>query len=60
MKESGKIKVKYKSGISKEGDYHKYDYDYVNASTKHTKRFNTALMVLMGIDGCERNFHGGN
>lgn len=42
MKESGIIKVKYKSGVSKDGEYLKYDYDYVNASTKHTKRFNTA------------------
>lgn len=55
MKESGIIKVKYKSGVSKDGEYLKYDYDYVNASTKHTKRFNTAVMILMGVDGCERN-----
>lgn len=56
MKEKNVIKVKFKSGVQRDSDgYSSYVYDYVNASIKHTKRFNTAVMILMGIDGCERN-----
>jgi len=60
MKESKEIKIKYKSGILHKGSikgeaYVEAQYDYVNASTKSVKRFNNALMILMGIDGCERN-----
>lgn len=60
MKETREIKVKYKSAIKTRGkikgeSYVEPKYDYVSASTKSVKRFNNALMILMGIDGCERN-----
>lgn len=60
MKEAKEIKVKYKRAILEKGKingetYFEPDYDYVSASTKSVKRFNNALMILMGIDGCERN-----
>lgn len=59
MKEKKEIKIKYRSKLVTNGKgddrYSYYEYDYVSASTSHVKRYNTALMILMGIDGCERN-----
>lgn len=54
-KEVGEIKkIKYRSGITHRGvdGYTEYDYDFVTASLKSTKRYNTALCLLMGINGC--------
>lgn len=60
MKKTEILKVKYTKKIHKKPlDGGKVfldpEYDYVTASTSHVKRFNNALMALMGIDGCERN-----
>ena len=60
MKDIHQTKIKYKSAILAKGKvngdvYYEPQYDYVSASTRHVKRFNNALMILMGIDGCERN-----
>lgn len=57
MKEQ-EVKVKYRSGLHQKGDingkaYMEYDHDYVSVATKHTKRFSSAVMLLMGISGCE-------
>lgn len=57
-KETGEIRrVKYRSGIMHKGDingekYVEYSYDYITASLKCTKRYNTAICLLMGINGC--------
>lgn len=59
MKQKREVKIKYKSKLVNSGkgldSYSYYDTDYINATTNHVKRFNNALMILMGIDGCERN-----
>lgn len=60
MKKKQEIRIKYKSGVVPRGTikgdvYNQIEYDYVSASTSYVKRFNNALMILMGIDGCERN-----
>lgn len=61
MKENKhEIKIKYRSGISKfkdkNGFEHKdYEYDYVTAEKQSVKRYRGALMLLAGIDGCEKN-----
>lgn len=56
MKKSSEIKIKYKKGLLyNTKEYKEYEYDYVSAATAHTKRFNSAVMLLMGIDGCEHH-----
>lgn len=60
MKEKQEIKIKYRSGVTKfkdkSGFEHKeFDYDYVSAETQSVKRYRGALMLLAGIDGCEKN-----
>jgi len=59
MKDKKEIRIKYRGKLIKTGSgsdsYSYYEPDYVSASNSHVKRFNNALMVLMGIDGCERN-----
>lgn len=60
MEKSKDIKIKYKSAVLEKGKingdiYFEAQYDYVKSNTNHVKRFNNALMILMGIDGCERN-----
>lgn len=50
-------KVKYRSGIMHKGElngekYVEYSYDYIDASLKCTKRYNSAVCLLMGINGC--------
>jgi len=49
--------IKYRSGIMHKGyldgiDYVEYEYEYIKASVKCTKRYNNALCLLMGINGC--------
>lgn len=58
MKDQKDIKVKYRSGIMQSGEfdgepYVEYEHDYVSVNLNHVKRYNSALMVLMGISGCE-------
>ncbi len=59
MKDKSTVKIKYKSKLVTQGRGKNQitypEYDYVSVGTSHVKRFNNALMVLMGIDGCERN-----
>lgn len=59
-KDKKEIKIRYRSGIQHKGTikgepYEEYTRDFVMASTGHVKRFNNALMLLAGIDGCEKN-----
>jgi hypothetical protein len=56
-KEVNEIKIKYRSGIAHKGEidgepYLEYSYDWITANTKSTKRYNNALCLLMGINGC--------
>jgi hypothetical protein len=56
-KETNDIRIRYKSGVSHKGeingeDYVEYTYDYISATTKSTKRYNNAICLLMGINGC--------
>lgn len=60
MKEVKEVKIRYRSGIAHKGDingesYTEYTYDYVTASVSNVKRFNNAIMLLMGITGCEHH-----
>jgi hypothetical protein len=60
MKEQKEIKIKYRTGIQHHGSikgepYREYTHDFVVASTNHVKRFNNALMLLAGIEGCEKH-----
>lgn len=60
MKEKQEIKIKYRSGVSrfkdKNGFEHKeFEYDYISAERQSVKRYRGALMLLAGIDGCEKN-----
>lgn len=41
-------------GVLANGDpYREFSYDYVSASVRNTKRFSSALMLLMGVNGCD-------
>lgn len=56
-KEIKEIKVKYRSGIMHDGvldgEYYKeYKYDFVTAGLSCTRRYNNAVCMLMGINGC--------
>jgi len=58
MANEKQIKIKYKSGIMHMGEingvpYKEYEYDYFTASASSVKRYKSALMLLMGISGCE-------
>ena len=33
--------------------YREYEYDYYTANTSSVKRYKNALMLLMGVTGCE-------
>lgn len=60
MKKKEELKIRYRSGISHKGTikgepYIEPTYDFVNASTSCIKRYNNALMLLAGIDGCEKS-----
>lgn len=60
MKETKEVKVRYRSGIAHKGEingqpYTEYTYDYITASLSSVKRFNNAIMLLMGITGCEHH-----
>lgn len=55
MKDTNEIRIKYKTGVETKGDVKNYTFDYISATKKHTKRFNSAIMTLMGITGCERD-----
>lgn len=60
MKEVKQVKIKYRSGIMHKGTingepYTEYQYDYVTANLSSVKRFNNAVMLLMGITGCEHH-----
>lgn len=57
MKEKKEINIRYRSGLMHKGEidgnpYKEYEYDYITASTKSVKRYNNAIMLLMGINGC--------
>lgn len=58
-KEVKDLKIRYRSGIAHKGfieetgeKYTEYTYDFISASLTSTKRYNTALCLLMGINGC--------
>lgn len=56
-KEVNELKIRYKTGVSHKGQikgekYVEYKYDFITASLKCTKRYNNALYMLMGINGC--------
>lgn len=53
-KEISEIKrVRYRSGIKDNGeDGKEYRFDYMSVDLRATKRYNNAVCVLMGIDGC--------
>ena len=58
MNNSKEIKIKYRSGIMHKGEidgkvYREYEYDYYTANTSSVKRYKNALMLLMGVTGCE-------
>lgn len=60
MKEVKEVKIRYRSGIAHKGEingvpYTEYKYDYITASLSSVKRFNSAIMLLMGITGCEHH-----
>lgn len=53
MKETNEIKIKYRSKVKdKKADVKEYDYEVFKAETLHTKRFNAAVCLVMGINGC--------
>lgn len=53
MKETNEIKIKYRTGVKDNNALEKeYTYDTFRAETSHTKRFNAAVCLLMGINGC--------
>lgn len=56
-KEVKELSIKYRSSVVEKGEidgevYSEYDYDFVSASTKFTKRYSNALCLLMGISEC--------
>lgn len=56
-RETSEVKIKYRSAVKKTWDkdgkqFAEYEHDFVNASTKSTKRYNSAMCLLMGISGC--------
>jgi len=56
-KEIQEIKIRYKKKLAHKGDidgkpYKEFEYDFIKASLSCTKRYNTALCLLMGINGC--------
>ena len=60
MREKQEIKIKYRSKIVRKTDkagftHDDYEYDYTSAQKSSVKRYRGALMLLMGIDGCEKN-----
>src|SRR4051812_28492020 len=60
MKSKSEIKIKFRSGVQEKGvingrPYVEYTHDFIKASTGHVKRFNNALMLLAGIEGCEKH-----
>lgn len=53
MKEINEIKIKYRTGVKdKDADVKEFTYDTFKAETLHTKRFNAAVCLVMGINGC--------
>lgn len=49
------LKDKVLGGYIDGKPYYEPVWDYVNASKGHVKRFNDAMMLLAGIDGCEKS-----
>lgn len=52
MKTINEIEIKYRSGKKSDGEIDKWEYDIYKADTSHTKRYNQAVCLLMGINGC--------
>lgn len=56
-KETKEATIKYRSAIMHKGEingqpYVEYEYEYIKASTKLTKRYSNAVCMLMGISRC--------
>ena len=53
-KEVNEIRLKYRCGVksNKNSEIKEYEYDYITVSTSATKRYNNAVCLLMGINGC--------
>lgn len=58
-KQVEETRVKFRSKIAHKGvieetgeSYTEYVYDFIDATLSCTKRYNTALCLLMGINGC--------
>lgn len=53
-------KVRYRKSIMHSGEingspYREYEYDWHKSSISHVKRFHSCLLILIGVEGCERN-----
>jgi len=52
-KQTDIVEIKYRKKVLKDADGDKtYEYDFISADVKFTRRYNSVVCLIMGITGC--------